>query len=58
MKWRSLSRVLCDHRIPIKLKDKFHKTTILLVMLHGIECWDFKKQYIHRMSVTERRMLR
>lgn len=39
------------------MKEKFYRTTILLVILHGIECWVVKKQYIYRMSVTEIRML-
>ena len=28
MKWRNISRVLYDRRIPIKLKGNFYKTTI------------------------------
>ena len=28
MKWRNISRVLYDRRIPIKLKGNFYKTTM------------------------------
>lgn len=35
MMWRSESGVLCDRRIPIKLKGSF---TIRLVLLYDIEC--------------------
>jgi hypothetical protein len=44
--------VLCDHRIPIKLKEKFYRTSIRLAMLYGTECWAVKKQHIHKMSVA------
>jgi hypothetical protein len=53
MKWRCILGVLCDHRIPIKLKRKFYKIAIRLAMLYGINCWAIKKQHIHKMSVTE-----
>ena len=57
MKWRSKSRVLCDHRIPIKLKGKFYKTVIGPTMLHGTWCWVVEKQHIHKMIVTKTKML-
>jgi len=37
-KWREASgRVLCDRRIPIRLKDKFYKTVVRLVMMYRLE---------------------
>ena len=57
MKQEIASRVLCDHRIPIKLKGKFQKTDTRLVMLYAIECQTTKKQHVHEMSVAEMRML-
>lgn len=39
MKWRRVSKVLCDCRILIKLKGKFYKTIIQSTMLYGFECW-------------------
>jgi hypothetical protein len=38
LKWRQVSSVLCDPRVPLKLKDKFYRTTIRSVMLYGVEC--------------------
>ena len=38
MKWRQASSVLCDKRVPHKLKDKFYRTTIRPAMLYGAEC--------------------
>ena len=58
MKWRSALAILWDLRIPIKLKEKIYNTTIWLAILYGTEFWVVKKQYIHKMSVVEMRMLR
>jgi hypothetical protein len=38
LKWRQASGVLCDPRVPLKLKDKFYRTVIQLTMLYGAEC--------------------
>ena len=37
MKWRQASGVLCDKRVPQKLKGKFYRTAIRLAMLYGAE---------------------
>jgi hypothetical protein len=58
MKWRQASGVLCDKRVPQKLKGKFYRTAIRLAMLYGHECWPTKRQYIQQLSVAEIRMLR
>ncbi|GMP32327.1 hypothetical protein CsSME_00006133 [Camellia sinensis var. sinensis] len=57
-KWRSASGVLCDKRIPTRLKDKFYRTAIRSAMLYGTECWATKKQHVDKISVVEMRMLR
>jgi hypothetical protein len=38
LKWRQASGVLCDKRVPQKLKGKFYRTTIRPAMLYGAEC--------------------
>ena len=58
MKWISASGVLCDLRVPVKLKEKFSKTALGLSMLYGSECWAIKMYHIYKMSLVERRMLR
>ncbi|KAM2015416.1 hypothetical protein COP2_047002 [Malus domestica] len=58
MKWKSASGVLCDHRMPLKLKGKFYRTAIRPAMLYGTECWAVKHQHIHKIGVVEMRMLR
>ena len=53
IKWRAAARVLCDRRIPLKLKGKFYKTTVKPTMLYGTKCWTVKREHIHKMSVVE-----
>lgn len=58
VKWRQASGILCDKKVPQKLKGKFYKTAIRPAMLYGAECWATKVQHIQKMSVAEMRMLR
>jgi hypothetical protein len=58
LKWRRASGVLCDKRVPLKLKGKFYRTTIRPAMLYGTECWAVKSQHENQVSVVEMRMLR
>jgi hypothetical protein len=44
--------------VPLKLKGKFYRTAIRLVMLYGAECWPTKRRHVQQLSVTEMRMLR
>ena len=42
LKWRQTSSVLCDRRVPQKLKGKFYRTAFRPAMLYGAECWPKK----------------
>jgi hypothetical protein len=46
LKWRQASGVLCDPRVPVKLKVKFYKAAILPIMLYGAECWPTKRRHV------------
>jgi hypothetical protein len=46
IKWRQASGVLCDKRVPQKLKGKFYRTAIRPAMLYGAECWPTKIHYV------------
>jgi hypothetical protein len=57
-KWRQASGILCDKRVPQKLKGKFYRTAIRPAMLYGAECWPTKCHHVQKLSVAEMRMLR
>jgi hypothetical protein len=46
LKWRQASSILCDPKIPLKLKGKFYRTTIQPAMLYGAECWPTKRRHV------------
>jgi hypothetical protein len=58
VKLRQTSGVLCDKKVPNKLKDKFYRTAIRPTMMYDAECWATKGQHIQKISVAEMRMLR
>jgi len=58
LKWRSASGVLCDKKVPFKLKGKFYRTTVRPAILYGTECWAVKSQHENQISVAKMRMLR
>ena len=57
MKWCQASGVLCDKRVPQKLKGKFYRMTIRPAMLYGAERWSTKRRHVQQISVAEMRML-
>jgi hypothetical protein len=58
LKWRHASGILCDPRVPLKLKVKFYRTAIRPAMLYGAECWPTKRRHVQQLSVAKMRMLR
>jgi hypothetical protein len=58
LKWCQASSVLCDPRVPLKLKGKFYRTAIRPAMLYGEECWPTKRRHVQQLWVAEIRMLR
>ncbi|XP_064097852.1 uncharacterized protein LOC135209133 [Macrobrachium nipponense] len=54
--WRSASGVLCDKRVLLKFKGKFHRTVARPAMLYGTETTSMRKT--EKMDVAEMRMLR
>jgi hypothetical protein len=56
LNWCQASVVLCDRRVPLKLKSKFHRTAIRPAMLYGAECWPTKR-HVQQLSVAEMQML-
>ena len=58
MKWRQASGILCDKRVPQKLKGKFYRMAVRPAMLYGAECWPTKRRHVQQLGVAEMRMLR
>ena len=59
MKWKEVSGVMCDRKMPVKLKDKVFKTIIRPAMTYGSECWAVKKKDENKVySSAEISMLR
>ena len=53
-----MSGVLCDRRMPVKLKGKVYKTVVRPAMMYGMEATPIKKVNEKRMNVAEMKMLR
>lgn len=57
-KWRTLTGVLCDPRMPIRIKGKVYKAAVRPAMLYGAECWTVKETHVQKLHVAEMKMLR
>ena len=57
-KWRELSRVICDTKVPTKLKILIYQTVIRPTLLYGCETWPMSVKDERRMATTEMRMVR
>jgi hypothetical protein len=58
MKFRSVTGVLCDPKIPIKLKGKVYQTVVRPAIMYGSECWTMYNSYTRQLETAEMRMLR
>jgi len=54
---KNASGVLCDRRIPLKLKGRVYRMVVRPALLYGAECWPIKKSHNQRMRVAEMRMI-
>jgi len=52
LKWRRASCVLCDKKVPLKLKGKLYRTAVRPALLYGTECWAVKSQHETQVSVA------
>lgn len=57
LKWRQVTGVLCDRRIPDRLKGKFYKMVVRPVALYGSACWPALTTHEQALNTMEMRML-
>ena len=55
--WRRITRVMCDRRVPGKVKGRMFKTMVRPAMLYGMEAVAVTKAQEKKMEVAEMRML-
>ena len=56
--WKRCSGVLCDRRMPVKLKGKFYKTMVIPALLYDAETWATTMGQEAPLEINEIRMLR
>ena len=56
--WRKVPGVICDRRVPVRVKGKVHKAVVRPAMAYGLEAAPLKKSEEKKMDVAEMRMLR
>lgn len=57
LKWKRASGVLCDTKVPFKLKEFFYHTAVRSMVLYGMECRVVKNQHENKISAAEMKML-
>ena len=57
-KWKELSEVLCDRRMPVAVKGKVYRTMVRPVLIYGSKTKTLKRREEKRLDRTEMRMLR
>ncbi|KAK6762963.1 hypothetical protein RB195_023610 [Necator americanus] len=58
MKWKMATGVLCDRKVPVRLKSEIYRTVVRPVALYGCECWPTTKALERVLHAMEMRMLR
>ncbi|KAK3554716.1 hypothetical protein QTP70_032634 [Hemibagrus guttatus] len=55
--WRKVSGVLCDRKIPARIKGKVYRTVVRPAMLYGLETVSLRKRQEPELEVAELKML-
>ena len=56
--WRKVSRVICDRRLPARVKGKMYSSVVIPAMVYGLETVAVTKKQVEEMEVAEMKMLR
>ena len=56
--WKRVSGVICDRRLPARVKGKVYSSVVRPVMVYGLETVAVTKKQVEEMEVAEMKMLR
>ena len=56
--WRKVSGVICDRRLPVRVKGKVYSLVVRPAMVYGLETVAIAKKQMEEMEVAEMKMLR
>ena len=56
--WRRVSGVICDRKLPARVKGKVYSSVVRPAMVYGLETVAFTKKQVEEMEVTEMKILR
>ena len=56
--WRRVSGVICDRRLPARVKRKVYGSVVRPAMVYGLETVAVTKKQVEEMEVAEMKMLR
>ena len=56
--WRKVSGVICDMRLPTRVKGKVYSSVMIPAMVYGLETVAVTKKQVKEMEVAEMKMLR
>ena len=57
-RWRRVSGVICDTRLPARVKGKVYGSVVKPAMVYGLETVAVTKKQVEEMEVAEMKMLR
>ena len=55
--WKRVSGVICDRRLPARVKGKVYSSVVRPAMMYGLEMVAVTKKQVEEMEVTEMKML-
>ena len=56
--WRKVSGVICDRRLPARVKEKVYSSVVRPTMMYGLETVAVTKKQLEEMEVAKMKMLR
>ena len=56
--WKKVSGVICDRRLPVRVKEKVYSSVVRPAMVYGLETVAITKRQVEEIKVAEMKMLR